>query len=109
MSTKKEAITSLVVDGQQAVVIVLFAKNSDGTPLRESQINLARDKARNELEEAHAEVEAQSTALFFDPTAKGEIAKLVATLKTIVPGNEPEEEPTEVDDAAEEPEPESEE
>lgn len=82
MSTKTNVITK-VEEGQQAIVIVLLAKNENGTPILDSQKQAAEALAKNALQLAGAEVAAQSSAIMFDATAPGEVAKLTATLETV--------------------------
>lgn len=96
MSTKSSVIT-IVEEGQQAIVIVLLAKNENGTPILDSQKQAAEALAKNALQLAGAEVAAQSSAIMFDATAPGEVAKLTATLETVEVRavEEPVEEPVE--------------
>ena len=84
---EKTAIITRVEDGQQAIVIVLLAKNENGTPILDSQKQAAEALAKNALQLAGATVDAQSSAIMFDPTAPGEVAKLTATLETVIAGN----------------------
>jgi hypothetical protein len=105
MTTTKSAITTTVQSGQQAVLILLLAKNPKGEPISPSQLALVANKAVNELEQAYAEVEPQYGAFMFDPVAVGEVALLKASIDTTDDPNytpEPEEEPT---PDAEDPEP----
>lgn len=100
MSTKRE-ISTIVDEGQQAIVILLLAKNANGTPILDSQKQAAEALAKNALQLAGAEVAAQSSAIMFDATAPGEVAKLTATLETVEvraveePVEDPVEEPVE--------------
>ena len=103
----KEAIVSRVDENQEAIVIVLTAKNAGGEAILDTQINLAVNMAKNVLQMAGAEVSAAGSAVRFDATATGEIAKLTATLETVVPGasedeTDETEEPTEPDTETEE-------
>lgn len=95
--SEKTAIISRVEEGQQAIVIVLFAKNENGTPILDSQKQAAEAMAKNVLQLAGAEVAAQSSAIMFDPTSVGEVARLTATLETVVEADATEE-PTEMEE-----------
>lgn len=105
MAEKKTELITLVEEKQQAIVIVLLAKNENGRPIMDSQKQAAEAMAKNVLQLAGAEVAAQSSAIMFDATAPGEVAKLTATLETIatrsVADAETTEEPTEVEIDAE--------
>jgi hypothetical protein len=79
---KKTELITLVEEKQQAIVIVLLAKNENGRPIMDSQKQAAEAMAKNVLQLAGAEVAAQSSAILFDATAPGEVAKLTATLET---------------------------
>ena len=107
MSNTKYQLVSRVEEGQQAVVIVLLAQNESGAPITEGQKQTAACAAQSALELVGAEVASQSSAIMFDPTSVGEVAKLTATLETVVPGasedeTDETEEPTEPDTETEE-------
>lgn len=88
MATESKLI-SLVEEGQQAIVICLLAKNKNNAPIIDSQLDLAINMAKNVLQMGGAEVAASGSALRFDPVNIGGVARITATLDTIVEGVEP--------------------
>lgn len=80
MSETKTAIISRVEEGEQAIVIVLLAKNENGEPILDSQKQAAEALAKNALQLAGAEVSAQSSAIIF-PQAP-EWLKVAVNLET---------------------------
>lgn len=95
MATKKSEIIARVEENQQAIVLVLLAKNSNGGAILDSQLELAMNMAKNVLQMGGAEVAASGSAIRFDATATGETARITATLETIGENDEIVEEPTE--------------
>lgn len=87
MATESKLI-SLVEEGQQAIVICLLARNENNAPIIDSQLELAINMAKNVLQMGGAEVAASGSALRFDPVDVGGVARITATLDTIVEGAE---------------------
>lgn len=87
MATESKLI-SLVEEGQQAIVICLLARNENNAPIIDSQLELAVNMAKNVLQMGGAEVAASGSALRFDPVDVGGVARITATLDTIVEGAE---------------------
>ena len=85
MATESKLV-SLVEEGQQAVVICLLAKNENNAPIIDSQLDLAINMAKNVLQMAGCEVAASGSAIRFDPVNVGGVARLTATLDTIIEG-----------------------
>lgn len=91
MATETKLI-SLVEEGQQAIVTCLLAKNANGDPILDSQLDLAVNMAKNVLQMAGAEVSASGSAFRFDPVNVGGVARITATLDTIIEGDPAQEE-----------------
>lgn len=92
MATETKPISSLVEEGQQAIVICLLAKNKHGDAILDSQLDLAIDTAKNVLQIGGAEVAASGSAIRFDPVNVGGVARITATLDTIIEGDPAQEE-----------------
>ena len=94
--TVQSQIVSRVEENQQAIVIVLLARNTGGATILDSQLELAMNMAKNVLQMGGAEVAASASAIRFDATQIGEIARVTATLDTVEREEEvdPTEEPT---------------
>lgn len=79
-------IVSLVEEKQQAIVICLLARTESGAIL-DSQLDAAIAMAKNVLQLAGAEVDASGSAIRFNAVNVGGVARLTATLDTIIEGD----------------------
>ena len=84
-TTKREVVTR-IGDGYNAIVITILAKNADGSPIIDSQKALAEQMAKNVLQMAGAEADANSSAFQF---AAEEIGKNALVTVTVEATDEP--------------------
>ena len=82
-SETKNSLISRVLAGEQAIVLVLLARNNDNTALLDTQLELALNMAKNVVQMTGAEVNGSGSILSFEPAVIGEdsIAKITATLE----------------------------
>ena len=104
MSEKKQVITR-IGDDYNAIVITILAKNHDGSPIIDSQKALAEQMAKNVLQMAGAEADANSSAFQFTAEEIGKNALVTVTVEAtdepiveVVGDAEETEEPTETDE-----------
>ena len=96
-TTKRQVITKIGED-YNAIVITLLAKNADGSPIIDSQKALAEQMAKNVLQMAGAEADANSSAFQFTAEEIGKNALVTITVEaTDEPVGEKESAPTEDD------------
>ena len=103
MSEKKQVITR-IGDDYNAIVITILAKNQDGSPIIDSQKALAEQMAKNVLQMAGAEADANSSAFQFTADEIGKNALVTVTVEAtdepiaeVVGDAEETEEPTETE------------
>lgn len=105
-TTTKHQVITKIDDGYNAIVITILAKNADGSPIIDSQKALAEQMAKNVLQMAGAEADANSSAFQFTAEEIGKNALVTVTVEATDEPNvlmveEPEpdetEEPTETE------------
>lgn len=105
MSSKRQ-VTTRIGEDYNAIVITILAKNHDGSPIIDSQKALAEQMAKNVLQMAGAEADANSSAFQFTSEEIGKNALVTVTVEatdepttTVDADNdaEPTEEPTETE------------
>lgn len=109
-TTKHQVITKIGED-YNAIVITILAKNADGSPIIDSQKALAEQMAKNVLQMAGAEADANSSAFQFTAEEIGKNALVTITVEaTDEPvGDSPTEDDAPIDETEEPTETEAEE
>ena len=79
-TTKRQVITKIGED-YNAIVITILAKNADGSPIIDSQKALAEQMAKNVLQMAGAEADANSSAFQFTAEEIGKNALVTITVE----------------------------
>lgn len=101
-TTKHQVITKIGED-YNAIVITILAKNADGSPIIDSQKALAEQMAKNVLQMAGAEADANSSAFQFAAEEIGKNALVTITVEaTDEPAGENESAPTEDEEPTDE-------
>ena len=103
MTSKRQVVTR-IGDDYNAIVITILAKNQDGSPIIDSQKALAEQMAKNVLQMAGAEADANSSAFQFTSEEIGKNALVTLTVEAtdepiaeVVGDAEETEEPTETE------------
>lgn len=87
MKEEETRFITKVYDGEEAIVVTLLARNPDGTPLLDSQLELATQMAKHVIQTTGAEVNASGSLVRFAPAAvaSGGVARLDVALTIVSP------------------------